>query len=99
MFMTCRLSNPDFSPELFTKTTVIDFTITQKGLEQQLLSRILTKEQKTVEDNINQLSADINSNKKQLQILNTNLLERLSNTEGSLLDDIELMEILNESRI
>ena len=34
MFLTCRLSNPSFSPELSAKTTIIDFTVTQKGLEQ-----------------------------------------------------------------
>jgi dynein heavy chain len=28
MFMTCRLSNPAFSPELSAKTTIIDFTVT-----------------------------------------------------------------------
>lgn len=33
MFMTCRLANPSFSPELSAKTTIIDFTVTQKGLE------------------------------------------------------------------
>ena len=33
MFMFCRLANPSFSPELSAKTTIIDFTVTQGGLE------------------------------------------------------------------
>jgi len=35
VFMTCNLGNPKFSPELSAKTTIIDFTVTQVGLEQQ----------------------------------------------------------------
>lgn len=28
MFLTCRLGNPSFSPELSAKVTIIDFTVT-----------------------------------------------------------------------
>jgi len=34
LFMTSRLGNPRFSPELAAKTTIIDFTVTLLGLEQ-----------------------------------------------------------------
>ena len=44
LFMTTRLPNPHFSPELAAKATIIDFTVTQGGLEQQLLGRLLSKE-------------------------------------------------------
>jgi dynein heavy chain len=33
LYMTSRLSNPHFSPELAAKATIIDFTVTQGGLE------------------------------------------------------------------
>lgn len=44
LYMTSRLGNPHFSPELAAKTTIIDFTVTQDGLEQQLLGRLISKE-------------------------------------------------------
>ena len=44
LYMTSRLSGPHFSPELASKTTIIDFTVTQLGLEQQLLARLISKE-------------------------------------------------------
>jgi len=50
LFMTSRLANPHFSPELAAKTTIIDFTVTQGGLEQQLLARLISKEQKSLEE-------------------------------------------------
>jgi dynein heavy chain, axonemal len=44
LYMTSRLANPLWSPELAAKATIIDFTVTQTGLEQQLLSRLIAKE-------------------------------------------------------
>lgn len=98
MFLTCRLPNPSFSPELSAKTTVIDFTVTQGGLEQQLLGRVISHEQKALEDSLNTLLNDVNTNKKALQKLDRDLLQRLTESKGNLLDDTELMEVLNNTK-
>jgi len=94
LYMTSRLANPHFSPELSAKTTIIDFTVTQGGLEQQLLSRLISKEQKSLEDQLTQLQQDVTSNTKVLQDLEDQLLFQLATTEGSLLDDDSVVEVL-----
>jgi len=94
LYMTSRMANPHFSPELAAKTTIIDFTVTQGGLEQQLLARLISKEQKSLEEQLTQLQEDVTSNTKILSELEASLLSRLANAQGSLLDDVELIDVL-----
>ena len=98
LYMTSRLPNPHFSPELSAKTTVIDFTVTLRGLEQQLLGRVLNMEQRALEEMLVQLKEDANNNTKSLQELGKQLLERLSSSKGNLLDDGELIEVLANTK-
>merc|ERR1719326_2320818 len=69
LYMTSRLPNPHFSPELSAKCTVIDFTVTLKGLEQQLLGRVLGMEQKSLEESLAALKEEVTNNTKSLQLL------------------------------
>jgi len=98
LFMTCNLGNPLFSPELSAKATIIDFTVTQVGLEQQLLSVVLTKEQRALEESLNTLMREVTQNKKDLKLLDDLLLRKLTTSTGNLLDDLELVEILNNTK-
>jgi dynein heavy chain len=94
LYMTSRLANPHFSPELAAKTTIINFTVIQSGLEQQLLGRVLSKEQKSLEEQLTALLEDVTLNTKILQEFDQQLLYKLAHTQGSLLDDIELIDVL-----
>ncbi|CAK9086367.1 Dynein gamma chain [Durusdinium trenchii] len=98
LYMTSRLPNPHFSPELSAKTTVIDFTVTLRGLEQQLLGRVLNMEQRALEEMLVQLKEDATNNTKSLQAFGKQLLERLSSSKGNLLDDGELIEVLANTK-
>ena len=38
-YLSTRLSNPRYKPEIYSKVTVINFAIKEQGLEEQLLGR------------------------------------------------------------
>lgn len=98
LFITCKLANPKFTPELSAKTTIIDFTVTQIGLEQQLLSAVLSKEQSALEEMLTQLLKKVTQNKRSLQDLDQELLLKLNNSTGNLLDDEDLLDILKSAK-
>ena len=93
LYFITRLPNPKFSPELQAKTTLIDFTVTLKGLEEQLLGKVIGREQKALEEQLNQVLEEVNSNSKSLVQLDASLLERLTSNSGNLLEDEELIAV------
>jgi dynein heavy chain len=94
LFFTTRLPNPHYSPELSAKVTVIDFTVTTAGLEDQLLNRLILKEKYELEEQRKALVEEVTAYKRKIKQLEDDLLFRLSNSTGNLLDDTELIDVL-----
>jgi dynein heavy chain len=44
LFLHTKLSNPHYAPEIQAECTLINFTVTQAGLEDQLLALVVKKE-------------------------------------------------------
>lgn len=68
------------------------------GLEQQLLGVVIKKEQRSLEDQLGDLLEECTSNTKTLALYSKQLLDKISNTQGNLLDDTELVEVLANTK-
>jgi len=98
LYLCSKLANPHFAPELSAQVTVINFTVTMQGLEQQLLGRVVQMERPELEEQRQKLVAEVNANQKMLKGLEDDLLYRLANSTGNLLDDTSLIEVLQNTK-
>jgi dynein heavy chain len=98
LYITTKLPNPTYTPEVFARTSVIDFTVTMKGLEDQLLAKVILTEKAELETERVALMTEVTANKKKMKELEDNLLYRLTNTEGSLVEDESLIEVLQVTK-
>lgn len=50
LILHTKLANPHFPPELQAQTTLINFTVTPTGLEEQLLGQVVSRERPDLEE-------------------------------------------------
>jgi dynein heavy chain len=99
LYITTKLQNPHYLPEICIKVTIINFTVTKTGLEGQLLADVVKLERPELEDQRNSLIVNIAADKKQLKDIEDKILKLLFNSQGNILDDEELINTLNQSKI
>ncbi|KAJ1439145.1 dynein heavy chain and region D6 of dynein motor-domain-containing protein [Ochromonadaceae sp. CCMP2298] len=98
LYLQTKMSNPHYKPEIAAQCTIINFIVTRKGLEDQLLATIVSEEQPELEHTKNALVQAFNTYKIQLKDLEDLLLERLANAPTDILSDIPLIEGLEATK-
>ena len=97
-YMTTKLRNPHYSPEISVKVSILNFLVTPEGLEDQLLGIVVTQERPDLAEMKNQLVISNAKMKKELEI-EDKILFLLSNSQGNILDDEELIDTLAKSKV
>lgn len=98
-YMTTKMPNPHYMPDVCIKVTIVNFTVTAKGLEDQLLGDVVRKERSDLEEQKDRLLVSISNDKKQLQDLEDKVLKLLKESEGNILDDEVLINTLKNSKL
>ncbi|KAK3861449.1 hypothetical protein Pcinc_032598 [Petrolisthes cinctipes] len=98
LILHSKLANPHYKPELQAQCTLINFTVTRDGLEDQLLAEVVKAERPDLEELKYNLTKQQNDFKIQLKHLEDDLLSRLSSAAGNFLGDTALVENLEHTK-
>uniref|UniRef100_UPI00358F5A88 dynein axonemal heavy chain 12-like n=1 Tax=Myxine glutinosa TaxID=7769 RepID=UPI00358F5A88 len=98
-YITTKLRNPHYMPELATKVSLLNFMITPEGLEDQLIGIVVAKEKPELEDERNARIIQSATNKRQLKETEDNILETLHLSTGNILEDESAIDILDSAKV
>lgn len=97
-YLTTKLRNPHYLPEVSTKVTLINFMITFEGLSDQLLNQVVEKENPELQTKKEALVIEGAKNKNKLQEVEDQILHTLQTSED-ILGDAAGIEILQNAKV
>lgn len=97
-YVTTRLSNPNYTVDVFGKLTIIDFSMPDGTLQDKLLDIVVSKEKPELQEKFEALRVQDAANKKVLQQQEDNILSTLSSTTTNILEDENAIQILDSSK-
>ncbi|XP_058791425.1 dynein beta chain, ciliary [Phymastichus coffea] len=98
LLLHTKLANPHYKPEMQAQTTLINFTVTRDGLEDQLLAEVVKAERPDLEELKAELTRQQNYFKITLNSLEDSLLSKLSSAGSNVLGDTALVENLETTK-
>lgn len=98
-YITTKMSRPHYSPEICVKVTMLNFMVTEVGLQDQMLDIIVSiEEQQKHEKRISCIRTKA-ENQKRLVDLQDRILNQIANSSEDILEDRELKASLDESKV
>nr|CAI5845228.1 unnamed protein product [Callosobruchus analis] len=98
LYITTKLCNPHYLPEVAVKVTLVDFMITSVGLSDQLLGITVAKERPDLEAEKNAFILQSAENQRTLKEIEDQILEVLSTSQGNILEDEAAIQTLSSSK-
>ena len=99
LYLQTKLANPHYKPEIAAQTTLVNFCVTEKGLEDQLLALVVAKERPDMQKQATELVDSLTNYSIQLAELEDSLLQRLASVQGDILEDVALVENLELTKV
>ena len=98
LYLHTKLSNPHYPPEIQAETTLINFTVTISGLEDQLLNLVVQRERPDLATLSEELIKKQNGFTIHMKELEDNILYKLATAQGDITEDVALIEGLEETK-
>jgi len=98
LYMTTKLANPHYTPEIMGKTMIINYSVTVSGLADQLLNVVVGHERADIEEKFAEIVSQMSENVQALAALEDTLLKTLASSQGNILDNEELISTLDEAK-
>jgi dynein heavy chain len=98
LYLTTKIANPNYTPEVFGKTMIINFSVTMSGLRDQLLNEVVGYERPELELKRKQLVVETSANKAELKELEDTLLSELAKADGPLVENLPLIKVLDDAK-
>jgi len=99
LYLTTKLPNPHFPPEICVALGILNFMATVDGLQDQMLGIVVAREEPATEEKRVGLVVESARAKAQLKDLEDKILALLSSSTGNILDDEELIDTLSSSKL
>ncbi|KAK7504322.1 hypothetical protein BaRGS_00004626, partial [Batillaria attramentaria] len=91
IFLATRDPNTDFPPDLCSRVTFVNFTVTRSSLQSQCLNQVLKAERPDVDEKRSDLLKLQGEFQLRLRHLEKSLLQSLNDAKGNILDDDSIL--------